>query len=204
MLAEEYDSRYAKAKAKFTNDAYLDAVKMAYTFEEECWCHNLQLLWMFAIENYVPIPGSSNVTTDEQIHSLFCRMGADGLPDSIVTPPIVVPPVPTPTFVVDWAWMPSDPYAPLLIADNIVYNNGSAFSVGSPIFADLRPSPPNYYVVVRYPVSETIKTQWLNDIFNYGFMPDSNFRAVFTAHGYQYIVSYVGLTLNNAELTKFF
>jgi hypothetical protein len=205
MLKQEYDIRYAKAQFKFMNDAWNDSVKMAFTMEEQCRCHNLQLLWMFAIENYDPIPGASNYVTDAQIHSLFCRMGSDGIPDAAIKPPVTpTPPVPIPTFKVDWAWMGADPYAALLIADDIVYNGSSDFALGSPIYADFRDSPPNYYHVLRYPVSETIKTSWSNDEYNYGLLPDSNFRAVFTAHGYQYIVSYVALTLNNDELTKFF
>jgi hypothetical protein len=199
MLTSEFDARYAAAEAKFMTDAHTDAVKQIFTMDN-CPCKNVQLLWMFALDSYDSTPGAVNILTERQLNGLFCRMNADGdvpaVPDE-ETPPVV-------TFTAEWAWMEADPYAALLVEDTIVYNGSGQFVPGNPIFADLRSAPANNYHVIRYPVTESSKTQWRNDDFNYGVLPDSNYRAVFIAHGYKYIVSLIALTLNPVEYTKFY
>jgi hypothetical protein len=200
MLTSEFEARLALARDKFMGKGYSDAVKHIFTMEN-CGCGNLQLLWMFALESYDPTPGAPNILTEKQLQCLLCRMDADG---AIELPSTPVVPEPVPTLLVEWAWMSDDPYAALLIADNITYLGSSTFTDGAQIVTDLRAAPVNQYFVVRYPASQSLKTEWEHDIFNYGTLPDSNFRAAFAAHGYHYIVSYVGLTLTADHFTKFF
>jgi hypothetical protein len=200
MLTTEYNARMELARAKFAEKSYADGVKHIFTMEN-CGCGNLQLLWMLALESYDPTPGATNILTEAQLQCLFCRMGADGAIELPATP---VTPAPAITFEAQWAWMPSDPYAALLIADGITYQGSGTFTDGAPINADFRPAPSNQYMVVRYPTSQTLKTEWEHDIFNYGTLPDSNWRTAFTAYGYNYMVSYVALTLTPDHLTKFF
>jgi hypothetical protein len=207
MLEQEYDSRYAKAEQKFMNTAQQDGVKWAFTMDT-CGCNNLQLLWMFALQGYDPTPGASNVLTDRHVNALFCRMKSDNevvTPAGTTPPPVVIPPPePGPTFEAEWAWTDTDPYVDLIVSDELTYNGSGTFAEGADIYADFRTSGAAKYMVLRYPTTESNKVSWRNDQFNYGSIPDSNFQAGFTAHGYKYVVSRVPLTLNATELTKFY
>lgn len=201
MLSSEYIGKKLAAEKNLADGAYRRALQDMYALDQ-CHCGNEELLWMEAINSYVP--GSpDNVITERQLHCLLCRMDVTG---GVEAPPVTPPgpPVPVVTFRADWAWMAGDPYEALLIADTIVYNGGGDFVSGSDIFADLRSAPTNYYNVIRYPLSEPVKDEWFNDVFNYGVLPDSNYREPLVLHGYRYIVSRIALTLNPAELTKFY
>lgn len=201
MLKAEFDKRYAAAEAKMMQRSYEDAIKEIFTMDN-CTCANAQVLWMFALDSYNTAPGAANILTDRQLHCLFCRMGADG--QVIDLPGTPTPPVPADLFTYEWAWMADDPYNDLLVADNIVYQGSAQLPVGSPLQVDFRTMPSNYFNVVRYPTTETNKTEWIHNQFNYGVLPDQNYREVFTAHGYKYIVSRVALTFTADDYTKFF
>jgi len=201
MLSREYEGKMAVARQNFADKAYERALQEMYALDP-CHCGNEQVLWMFALEEYEP-GAPVNTITERQLHGLFCRMDVTGSIEVEGPPPVIIPTPPV-TFLAEWAWMATDPYPGILVADNIVYNGSSNFVTGANIFADLRPAPSNSYNVIRYPLSEPAKSQWYNDIFNYGTLPDSNYREALEMHGYRYIVSRLALTLNPAELTKFF
>jgi len=198
MLTLEYNARLAKAESNFQARAYEDLIRQIYTMET-CNCGNLELLWMAALKYYIP-GSASNIITEAELQCLFCRMGA-GM-ENIVIPE--APPVVVTTFHADWAWVSVDPYAALFGGvDVLTYQGGGDFVSGNPIVADFRPSGINQYLVVRYDPAQSDKTTWYNDQFNYGTLPDSNFRSVFAASGYKYIVSRLALSLNPGEFTRF-
>jgi hypothetical protein len=204
MLNSEYIAKMGVAHKNFAEKAYQRALQDIYAIDP-CHCGNEDLLWMMALESYVP--GSpSNLITEHQLHCLLCRMKVTGAVDAaniVVPPPPDPPPVPV-TFLAEWAWMADDPYPALQVQDDIVYLGSGNFVTGGNIFADLRSAPTNSYNVIRYPLAEPAKTQWYNDVFNYGTLPDSNYREPIVLHGYRYVVSRIALTLNPAELTKIF
>jgi hypothetical protein len=200
MLKTEFDIRYAAAESKLMSRAYEDGIKQIFTMEN-CDCANMQELWMFALGSYDTTPGAVNILSERELQCLFCRMDADGALENLPTTP--TPPPPVTLFTYDWAWMADDPYADLLIADNITYQGSAQAAPGSPLQADFRTMPNNYFNVVRYPVTESNKTEWIHNQFNYGVLPDQNYREVFTAHGYKYIVSRIALTFTAEDYTKF-
>jgi hypothetical protein len=101
MLSTEYNNRLAAAETAFITRSYEDMVKTVHTIKV-CDCANLQLLWLFALRSYVPVPGTVNVLDDRKLNALFCRMGAGSVAIAgapTLTPPTPPdPPAPTPTF----------------------------------------------------------------------------------------------------------
>jgi hypothetical protein len=201
MLKKEFDIRMASAEKNYLDNIQKDLTKQRYAMEM-CNCHNVDALWMFALNSYNPL-SPSNTLTEAQVQCLFCRMGAELTDESIVVPDIEEPPIPT--FQAQWGWFATNPYNAIFEGgDPLTYQGSGSFFEGADIFADYRSAPSNQYLVLRYPLTEIVKTQWYNDVFNYGAVPDSNFLSPISANGFRYIISRVGLTLNPAQLTKFY
>lgn len=81
------------------------------------------------------------------------------------------------------------------------FSHSQNHTIGTDATIDLTDMPGNSYIVFKYPVEESNYLSWVNDINNYGPIPDSNFKATQTVSGSKYIVSQVGLTFTVKSLT---
>lgn len=118
---------------------------------------------------------------------------ASGTADIIVIPAV-------PDIVVYWAWMDTDPYDDLQIADDIFYQGQATITHNQDIPADFRPGSGsgNIYVVVKIPQTESIKLDWSNTPLNYGPIPDQVWRDPFLTdyNEFRYYVSRTDIGLD--------
>src|SRR4249919_520249 len=70
------------------------------------------------------------------------------------------------TFTADWGWSQTK-FTLDMVAD-FDYQGSGTFKPGDDIRAEYGLAPDDYYLIIRYPVSEAVKTQWFNTNFNYG------------------------------------
>ncbi len=201
MLSTEYNSKLARARELFRERGYADMVRIVHAMD---WheCHNLDLLWMMAVESYIPAKGPVNIISEVQLHALFHRLKVDSKLPVVVTPP---PPVVVDTFTAELWYGDSDPYSALV---NLAQEPGTyQLSVQRPVGAFIpfptASIPIDQYLVIRYPDTESVKTAWTHDLFNNGDIPDTLFHSVHTAGGYRYIVSRVRVTLNPTQPINF-
>jgi hypothetical protein len=66
------------------------------------------------------------------------------------------------------------------IIDTFTFQGSGVFDSGAPIAADYRPAPIDSYLILRYPNTETVKTDWYNTPLNNGNIPDSVFNSFVT------------------------
>jgi hypothetical protein len=123
-----------------------------------------------------------------------------------VTPPVVVTPPPAVVFDADLLWTATDPFPFLTespFPDYPSYNTTVSLPEGRDILFPLTGLPAERYLVVRYPDTESVKTQWYHDIFNYGPIEDSVFREIFTNGGFSYIMTRNPVTFDPGKTLKF-
>lgn len=97
----------------------------------------------------------------------------------------------------------TDYYAQLSIGiDNVPYQGTFNITNGNPLVV---PFPfgaaNNQFNIVRYPISQSDKTVWVNTVTNQGVLPDAQYRAVFTIGSYKYIVSRTEISLDILNTT---
>lgn len=70
---------------------------------------------------------------------------------------------------------------------------------GDPISLAVAAMPANSYLLVRIPADEPTPKTWFNTALNNGQLPDQAFLAVSSSAKYKYLVTRVGITLDNSK-----
>jgi hypothetical protein len=94
----------------------------------------------------------------------------------------------------------SDPYPALSSgSDTLAYQGTFNIIAGQPLVVTWPTAAANnYFEVVKYPSSESIKTTWSFGPLNNGTIPDAVQRAIITLNGYNYLISRVTMSFQTS------
>jgi hypothetical protein len=95
----------------------------------------------------------------------------------------------------------TDPYPQLSsFIDALTYAGTVNFASGADISVPFPSGAANNkYEVIRYPDTETVKTDWYNTVLNNGTIPDAVFRDVLSFGGNRYIISRVAMSIDTTS-----
>lgn len=110
----------------------------------------------------------------------------------------------TASIIAKWWFGSTDPFAALSSGtDTLTYQISQSIVHNQPIVINYPiGAQNNQFNVLRYPDTENDKTTWVNTPgFNFGSIPDSVMRAIFSINGFKYIVSRNAMSLDSVTTT---